>query len=159
MCLLSFSPTLFILRVPPGSCQGWTPAPRPRTQKAWSPCKGTEQGLRKSESDLMWWVGESAPAEAGEGGWGQILRNVADSRGRIPSWFWGKRTGNSKVRKGTQFHFQLILLLCGEQVGRKWEWTQLGGHFNSSGGWCRRPGPRCWRCRWGDVCRAFPRGE
>ena len=25
-CLLSLSPTLFILRVPPGSCRGWTPA-------------------------------------------------------------------------------------------------------------------------------------
>ena len=26
LCLLSLSPTLFILRVPPGSCWGWTPA-------------------------------------------------------------------------------------------------------------------------------------
>ena len=26
MCLLSLSPTPFILRVPPGSCRGWTPA-------------------------------------------------------------------------------------------------------------------------------------
>ena len=25
-CLLSLSPTPFILRVPPGSCRGWTPA-------------------------------------------------------------------------------------------------------------------------------------
>ena len=28
MCLLSLSPTPFILVVPPGSCRGWTPAPR-----------------------------------------------------------------------------------------------------------------------------------